>query len=140
MNAFRDRRRLFSGLVVTALCSAVMASPVFAGESTPASAGQAQPASEAGVPQPAGGFVIYVDPQTGQFLKEPPPGTARLRFSRRVRNALSTSDRGLVLEPLRHGGFKVNLQGRFRSPVFATTDASGNVRVLHSDEVPEPAK
>ena len=129
--------------LVPPACITVAASPVVAGESKPAPAGQAQQAPDAGAPRPSGtpappGLIIYIDPQTGQFVKEPAPGTVPLQFSPQLQNALSTSDQGLVEEPsaVPGGGVKVNLQGRFRSPLFATTDANGKAKIQHLDEMP----
>jgi hypothetical protein len=36
------------------------------------------------------------------------------------------------------GGVKVDLQGRFQSPLFATVDANGKIKVHHLRELPEP--
>jgi hypothetical protein len=34
------------------------------------------------------------------------------------------------------GGVKVDLQGRFQSPLFAITDANGKVKMQHLHEMP----
>jgi len=144
MSAFKDRRRLFSGLAVTAACIGITPLPVMAGESTATPAAQAQQAPGANASQPAGapatgGMIIYVDPQTGQFVKGPAPGTVPLQLPPHLQNAFSTSDQGLVeeLSPVPGGGVRVDLQGRFRSPVFATTDANGKLRILHPEQMPD---
>jgi hypothetical protein len=48
-------------------------------------------------------------------------------------DALSTSSEGLVetLSPVPGGGVKVDLQGRFRSPLIATQDAEGKITIQH---------
>ena len=146
MNAFRDRTRLFPRLAFTAACIAITPLPVFAGEGAAAATGQAQPAPAASAPPPAGapasgGMIIYVDPQTGQFVKEPAPGTVPLQLPPHIQNAFSTSDQGLFLEPssVPGGGEMINLQGRFRSPLFATTDANGKLKIVHPDATPDSA-
>ncbi len=83
-------------------------------------------------------MVIYIDPQTGALLKEPAPGTVPLQLTPQLQNALSTSHHGLIEEPspVPGGGVKLDLQGRFRSPLFVTTDASGKLRIRHLPEIP----
>jgi hypothetical protein len=84
---------------------------------------------------------IYIDPQIGAILREPAPGTAPLQLSPELRNALSTSHQGLVEAPssVPGGGVKVDLQGRFQSPLVVTIDSSGKVKMQHLGEPPEPA-
>jgi hypothetical protein len=83
-------------------------------------------------------MVIYIDPRTGSLLKEPALGSVPLQLTPQVQSALSTSHQGLVETPIAGpgGGVKVDLQGRFQSPLIATTDANGKVRIHHLDEVP----
>jgi hypothetical protein len=95
-------------------------------------------AGEVGAPTPASGpsMRAYVDPATGKLLKKPPPGA-------RVPPATAESSRssqGLVEEPVPGGGVKVDLQGRFRSPLVATVRPDGSVGVRHgaSDGTSEP--
>ena len=122
----RVTRRLLTGLLVAGACFAVAAPPAFSGDGQPA----------------ASGMVIYIDPQTGAILKESAPGTVPLQLTPELQNALSTSDQGLVESPIsvHGGGVKVDLQGRFRSPLFATTDANGKVTIHHLHETPEPGE
>jgi len=89
----------------------------------------------------ASGIKIYIDPQTGAILREPAPGTAPLQLTPELRNALSTSHQGLAEGPsaVPGGGFKVDLQGRFQSPLVGTIDANGKVMMQHLGEPPEPA-
>ena len=77
--------------------------------------------------------MIYIDPRTGAFLKEPAPGTLPLQVSPQFLNSLSTSHEGLTEQPstLPGGGVKVDLQGRFQSPFVATVDANGKLKIQH---------
>lgn len=134
-----------AGLLTTAACFSVAAPPVFPGESEPVSSGQV----EASAPQPppdkgalaggAAGMVIYIDPQTGAILKEPAPGTVPLQLTPVLQNAFSTSHQGLVEVPsaVPGGGVKVDLQGRFQSPLLVTIDANGKAKMQHLDEIPD---
>ena len=47
-------------------------------------------------------------------------------------NALSTSHVGLVEEELPEGGYRLDLQGRFRQVVFARVGADGQAAVSHA--------
>jgi hypothetical protein len=85
-------------------------------------------------------MTIHVDPQTGAILKEPAPGTVPLPLTPQLQNALSTSHQGLVEAPgaVPGGGVKLDLQGRFQSPLIVTIDSDGKVTMQHLDATPEP--
>jgi hypothetical protein len=84
-------------------------------------------------------MTIHIDPKTGALLKEPAPGTVPLQLTPQLQNALSTSHEGLVETPssVPGGGVKLDLQGRFQSPLFVTIDADGKVKMQHLDATPE---
>jgi hypothetical protein len=91
------------------------------------------------VPAGATGMKVYIDPQTGAILSEPAPGSVPLQMSPQEQNALSTSSQDLVQIPSSEpgGGVKLDLQGRFQSPLIATIDANGKVKIEHLGEMPE---
>ena len=91
------------------------------------------------VPGGASGIMIYVDPRTGAIRKEPAPGTVPLQLTPEIQNAMSTSHQGLreVPNALPGGGFKLDLQGRFQSPLLAAIDAGGQLRIQHLHDLPE---
>ena len=139
-------RRLLTSLLGVAACFAVTA-PAFSEEGSPFSSGETQTGSGTSVPQPpaekpaavpegAAGMKVYIDPKTGAILREPAPGTVPLQLTPREQNALSTSHQGLVEVPssVPGGGVKLDLQGRFQSPLFVTIDANGKVKMQHLDE------
>ena len=88
-----------------------------------------QAATQTGSEQGAAGFRAYVDPETGE-LTEPPEDAAPEEAP--VAD-FSTSEEGLVVEPHPEpdGGVMVDLQGRFRSPLVATVEADGKVKIKH---------
>ena len=148
MKRFTQRNRIAHGLLIGLLALVawlVMAvQPAFPEEGQSASLGQTQTGSNAGASQPpaavpkgAAGMIIYIDPQTGAILNEPAPGTVPLQLTPKLQNALSTSHQGLVETPAAGGGVKIDLQGRFQSPLVATIDANGNLRIQHLHEMPE---
>jgi hypothetical protein len=141
----RVTRRLLTSLLGAAACFAVAAQSAFPAEGQPVPSAQTQTGSGTSVPQPpaekpaavpqgASGMMVYIDPQTGAFLKEPAPGTVPLQLTQQLQNAFSTSHQGLVEVPVPGGGFKVHLQGRFQSPLVVTIDANGKVKMQHLDE------
>lgn len=97
-------------------------------------------AAQPDAPERALPMTIYVDPQTGAFLKEPTPGHLPLQVSPQLQNALSTSHEGLVETPssVPGGGVKLDLKGRFQSPLIVTIDVDGKVKMQHLTEVPKP--
>ena len=91
-----------------------------------------------GAAMPAFGQTVYIDPNTGEVLSAPAPGTQPLRLSPAERTALSTSHQGLVQVPsaVPGGGVKLDLQGRFQSPLIAVVTVDGTARVHHLDDLP----
>jgi hypothetical protein len=135
-------RRLLAGVLGAAACVGATA-PAVAEDKAPARPTGADPdlvPAPAAAPAMPSGFLIHIDPQTGTLLKEPAPGSVPLQLSPDLRDALDTSHRGLVeVQGARPGsGVKVHLQGRFRNPLVATTDASGKVTIQHLHGPAEP--
>jgi hypothetical protein len=136
-------RRLLTGLFGVAAGLVAAAQPAFSEEGTSASSGQMVPGSgtgvsqgaeaSAGTPEGAAGLTVHIDPQTGTILGKPGPNNAPLQLSPREKNASSTSHEGLVQTPnsVPGGGVKLDLQGRFQSPLVGTIDANGKVRTQH---------
>ena len=140
-------RRLLTSVLGVAACFAVTAQPAFTEDGPLVSSWQTQIGSGTSVPQPsaekpaavpevASGMRVHIDPKTGAILREPAPGTVPLQLTPQEQNALSTSHQGLVEVPssLPGGGVKVDLQGRFQSPLIGTIDANGKVRMQHLGE------
>lgn len=136
-------------LLVAGACAVVTTRPAFSGEGRPVSCRQMPAGSDTSGPQPPGenpatvpgstsGMTIYIDPKTGAFLKEPAPGYVPLKISPQLQKALSTSHEGLVESPssVPGGGVKLDLQGRFQSPLFVTIDCDGKVKMRHLHELP----
>lgn len=97
-------------------------------------AGKKKSAKLAGGAPLAGGMVVHIDPNTGEFLKEPIPGRPGLVLSPAERNALSTSHQGLYEEAIPGGGYKLDHQGRFQSSLVATVGADGKIIMRHLDD------
>ena len=131
--------RLLTSLLGLAACfMAVPAGHTQTGADTPA------PPSPAGKPDPAPsgtpGMRVYVDPQTGAVLPGPPPGAVPLPLTPQEQNQLSTSHEGLVGVPsaVPGGGVRIDLQGRFQSPLIGTIGTDGKVKIEHLGEQHEP--
>jgi hypothetical protein len=135
----RVTRTLLTSLLGVAACSVVAMRPAFPGEATGSGTSVAQPPAEKPVPEGAAGMKIYIDPQTGAIRPDPAPGTAPLELTPQLRDAFSTSHQGLseVQSSVPGGGFKLDLQGRFQSPLVVTIDADGKVKMQHPGQPPE---
>ncbi|MEA2953236.1 MAG: hypothetical protein QOD40_1276 [Alphaproteobacteria bacterium] len=142
-------RRLLTGLFGVAAGLVAAAQPAFSEEGTPASSEQMQPGSgtsvspspaeaPAGIPEGAAGLTVHIDPQTGKILRERAPNTVPLQLSPREQNSLNTSHEGLVQVPnsAPGGGVKLDLKGRFQSPLVVTIDANGKTKIEHLSEMP----
>jgi len=133
--------RGFLNLLGFAACFGLAALPASAEEGPLASTQtQAESAGKpAAVPEGAAGMKVYIDPQTGAIRTTPAPGTEPLQLTPQEQNSLSTSHEGLVEVPGTQpgGGMKLNLQGRFQSPMMGTIDANGKVKMQHLGEMPE---
>jgi hypothetical protein len=142
-------RRPITLLLAAGACSLVAVQPAVSGEGHPGSPEETQEASAAAVAQPvqkvtgevaagASGMLIHIDPSTGRIVKQPAPGTVPLQLTPQELNALSTTGKGLVEVPsaVPGGGVRIDLQGRFQSPVFATVGPDGKLVIRHLQEIP----
>lgn len=153
MNAHIGTRKMRHGVITVLLAvgaySLVAAQPAVSGEGQPGSPTETRETCRGPVAQPdqtgvgefaagASGMLIHVDPKTGSLLKQPAPGTVPLQITPQMLNALSTSGKGLVELPstVPGGGVRIDLQGRFMSPLFATIGSDGELRLHHLHEIP----
>jgi hypothetical protein len=129
--------RLLQSLFVVATIGAA-GRPILAGESQTGTIGSPPAERPAAIPEGAAGMKVYIDPQTGTIRRDPAPGTLPLQLTPQEQNALSTSHQGLVEtpSPVPGGGVKLDLQGRFQSPLIGTIDANGKVQMRHLGEMP----
>lgn len=82
-------------------------------------------AAGAGDEQP--GMRAYIDPRTGGFAAEPPPGEPLPALDATP----SQSAADLQAVPAPGGGVMIDLQGRFQSPLVATVQPDGTIRLHH---------
>lgn len=75
---------------------------------------------------------VYIDPETGEFTTPPEREVATAR-KQALPAASSTSHQGLEEKPspVEGGGTMVDLEGRFRTPLTATTDNNGKIKIEH---------
>jgi|SRR5262245_30726626 len=139
-------RRLLTSLLAVTACSLVAAQRAFPADDPPAptpagpGTGVSQPSAQkpTAVPDGAPGLTVYIDPQTGAIRQDPAPGTTPLQLTPQEQNALSTSHQDLVQVPSPEpgGGVKLDLQGRFQSPLIVTIDANGKLKMQHLGDPP----
>lgn len=81
--------------------------------------------SPADTPAKAAGMMLYIDPETGEFVQAQPESyPVEMAYD----DAYSSSDWGLVEESApKGGGTMMSLQGRFLQTYAATVDGSGNL-------------
>jgi hypothetical protein len=91
-----------------------------------------------------GGWIAIIDPQTGRLMSGDTATLIREREALRApledfeaqleeRLAASQDVSGLTEERLATGAVKIDLQGRFRSPLVARTGADGAVVIRHEN-------
>jgi hypothetical protein len=134
-------RSILSGVLAIGACYVVNLQPVLACEMKKSSLKEQQAAvSESTPPEngapattrpQAAGMKVFVDPQTGAVV---PPPTAEAAEA--LVPETNTSSVGLEEKPLVGGGSKIDLQGRFRKPLVATTGADGKVSIQHQSPTP----
>jgi hypothetical protein len=112
--------------------------PESASGPAPSSANKSEQNAKPGASE---GLKIHIDPRTGAILKEAAPGTVPLQLTPKLQDALSTSHEGLAEVPntVPGGGVKVDLRGRFQSPLAATIGADGTLKMHHLREPSEAA-
>ena len=147
----RAMHGLLTGLFTAGACLAVTAPLTFAGASQWApsaprqtgadASGAYQPTEQPAAVSSAHGMMVYIDRRTGALLPGPTRDTVPLQLTPEMQHALSTSAQGLVevQSSKPGGGVKVDLQGRFQSPLVAITDATGQVTMQHLHAIPGTA-
>lgn len=91
---------------------------------TPSTLADAGAETSAGTAQTA--MKVFIDPKTGEFTDSPPAGTTLS-----VPDAGSGTHQGLVEEPVPSGGAKVDVRGRFQTPLRATIGPDGKTVIKH---------
>lgn len=101
-------------------------------------AGEASPARHpAHTPHAQQGMTISIDPESGEMRSG--SHDVNLQPSTSFLSSMSTSSQELeeVQSPDPGKGVKVNLQGRFQSPLVATRNAAGKLVIRHSHAAPD---
>jgi hypothetical protein len=84
------------------------------------------------------GIIVYIDPKTGEFTAGPsealPAPTPQQSLERTEEPASELHE---ILSPVPGGGVAVRLDERFSTPLAATIDADGKVRLEHLQTVPD---
>lgn len=81
----------------------------------------------------ASGYVVHVDPATGEFVDK---GGTSLELDKSTWNNMNDSSEGLQEVPAPGGGMMVDLQGRFRHSTIAVLDENGNIKTMCSTGQP----
>jgi len=83
-------------------------------------------------------IVVYIDPKSGEFTTPPPEAMPAQRSQQSLERAGEPAS-GLheTLSPVPGGGVAVRLDQRFSTPLTATIDADGKVRLEHLPTLPD---
>lgn len=127
---------LYITIAITGLLLSGCAAPLSAPEQpqVPASGKPADHiAPSTGLPV-QNGMMGYIDPETGQITDTPrTPKQAPIELSPELENAMSTSSEGLEEKKslLPGGGYYIDLEGRFQSPLIGTHGKDGKINFVH---------
>jgi hypothetical protein len=136
---FRSAFRSWHMMTYMKMGGALLAAAIVSGQTQSGPSVPPSPAEKpAAVPEGQAGMVVYIDPQTGVIRPDPAPGTVPLQLTPQDANSARTDHEGLVSVPsaVPGGGNKVDLQGRFQSPLIGTIDANGKVTIQHLPVMP----
>ena len=88
---------------------------------------------------PATGFIVHIDPLTGQILPEPPVLDQSQALERQQLQSAPIEPLPAVATPtpVPGGGVKVKLNRQFNQTLFATIEADGKIKVEHRPPHPE---
>jgi hypothetical protein len=132
------RKRLACGLGVAGawiVCGAsAQESATHAPPARPVTSGETAAAPAA---SPQSGLIACIDPETGELVA-PGEDPACRQAMEAQRSAVA--DRELEEEPVATGGFKVDLEGRFMQPLYATVKEGGDVEMRHGVPTLKPDK
>lgn len=81
----------------------------------------------------APGIIVYIDPKSGEFTTPPPEAMSAQTPQQSLETGKEpASELHEILSPVPGGGVAVRLGERFSTPLSATIDADGKLRVEHS--------
>jgi hypothetical protein len=86
------------------------------------------------------GLSVYIDPETGEFISPEEAGVQPdEKFTPPATYSTSTYQENLkeVPSPVSGGGMMVDLKGQFQSPLTATIDDHGNIKIEHKANAPK---
>jgi hypothetical protein len=95
---------------------------------------QAKPASAQGTEpgEKAPGIIVYIDPKSGEFTTPPSEALPAQRPQQSLERAgQPAAEPHETLSPVPGGGVAVRLGERFSTPLTATIDADGKLRLEH---------
>jgi hypothetical protein len=102
------------------------------GEVAPADSQAAKPGEK------APGIIVYIDPQSGEITAGPSAALPAQRGQQSLESAgQPVSELQETLSPVPGGGVVIHLGERFSTPLTATIDADGKLRLEHLPTLPD---
>lgn len=96
---------------------------------------KATPSPAANTPSAGAGMKVYIDPETGEFLEQPPKGAEPM-----VTPSVALPEPEEVASPVPGGGTMVDVRGRFQTPLQVHMGSDGKPVVRHGDVPSAPPK
>ena len=86
----------------------------------------------------APGIIVYIDPKSGKITPKPTEALPAQRGQQSLERARETvSELHETLSPVPGGGVVIHLGERFSTPLTATIDADGKLRLEHLPTLPD---
>ncbi len=98
----------------------------------------ATPSPAANAPRAGPGLKVYIDPETGEFLEQPPRSAEPAEPMMAPNVALPEPEQ--VASPEPGGGIMVDVRGRFQTPLRARIGSDGKPEISHGDAPSAPSK
>jgi hypothetical protein len=87
----------------------------------------------------ASGIIVHIEPKSGEFTTPSPKAIPAQKPQQSLeRSGEAAAELQEILSPVPGGGVAVRLGERFSTPLSATIDADGKVRLEHSPFLPDP--
>lgn len=86
----------------------------------------------------APGIIVHIDPKSGEFTTPPSGPMPAQGPQQSLERAEPASELHETLSPVPGGGVMIHLGERSFTPLTATIDADGNLRLEHQPPVPDP--
>jgi hypothetical protein len=82
-------------------------------------------------------IIVYIDPKSGEIAPEPSAAWPAQRGQQALESAEPVAELHETLSPVPGGGVMIHLGERFSTPLTATIEADGKLRLEHRPTLPD---